>query len=103
MSSQSSGQKHRRRDTWGSKWLAGPVLSLRVNRAQISTHVKILLGWVQVMRAFRHFKFVKWPPMFEVLLQYLDISFPLDLVPIDCIAKRVLTFYDMLQGFLVLP
>ena len=103
ISSQSSGQKHRRRDTWGSKWLRWASTQLRVNRAQISTHVKILLGWVQVMSAFRHFKFVKWPPMFEVLLQYLDISFPLDLVPIDCIAKRVLTFYDMLQGFLVLP
>ena len=90
----------------GSGWCGVMRLvtqQLRVHRVEISTYVKILLGFVQVMGAFRRFEFVKWPPMFNTLLQYLDISFPIDLVPFDCVAKRTLTFYDMLAGFLVLP
>ena len=76
---------------------------LHVVLADISTHTKILLGYIQAMRAFQSFDYVRWPPMFSKLLQLLDVPLELELVPADCVAGWILSFYDRLVAMILVP
>ena len=72
-------------------------------RAEISTHTKILLGLVQTMGAFSNFSYVKWPSMFQGLLKHIDMPLDLQLIPVDCMAGYVLSFYERFLVILLIP
>ena len=53
---------------------------------QVATIAKVLLGYVQVLGAFRRFDYVHWPPLFSHFLAAFDLHIDLELVPLDCVA-----------------
>ena len=58
---------------------------------------------LQVIDAFYRFEYVVWPKHFADFVRFVNLPLDLELIPIDCLAGHLLSYYQRLLMTLLLP